>query len=138
MDLSSFKHLIGCGFAEDGRGPDRWNCGELILEVFRLAGLYVARPHYEPGDVRRNHRLFDLSVSKDWREVTPPYHDLDLVAIDERQIGSATHAGVYFEADGGQILHAVKDAGVCCDPFRVVRRYVLAVYRHEGLCRKSS
>jgi hypothetical protein len=130
MDVSIYSGLVGKPFAEDGRGPRAWNCGELVLEVFKRAGITVARPEYDGSVFDTEHRLFELGEFPDWTLADQPYQELDVIVLRNERFNAGVHCGLFVPPD--RILHAIEEVGVCCEALRRVKPWIIGVYRHRA------
>jgi cell wall-associated NlpC family hydrolase len=130
MTSAVYQGLVGLPYAEDGRGPDAYNCGELCLEVYRRAEIPVPRPEYTNGTPWTAKRILVLNENQDWQPVKRPFREFDLVVMSEREHDAATHCGVFIPPN--QVLH-VTDIEVCCQELRVLKRKytIVGVYRYR-------
>lgn len=98
-------------WAENGQGPDEWNCWAFVRHVLeREFGRSI--PPLPLGDepaIRRT--VAEWAPRREWRLQRGEPVESDLVLMR----GMDLHIGMWIEADGGGVLHCQRDRDVTFD-----------------------
>ncbi len=115
--------LIGKPFEIGARGPDKYDCYGLLVEVFKRAGSIV--PDYEsPSDGK----IIAIMMSKEielWEET-----HLEPGAALLFRIPGSTHVGVYLGND--KFIHSWQECGVLIERLTNWQQRLIGVYRYVG------
>jgi cell wall-associated NlpC family hydrolase len=102
----------GAAWEAGAEGPEAYDCWGLVRAVLRdQYGIELpAVPHVDRDDVREIVREFAGHPERvNWAPVTRPRGG-DVVELSHSRIPH--HVGVWVDADGGGVLHAVEGSGV--------------------------
>ena len=131
-------NYLGKPWKPGASGPNEFDCWGLISTVMReRAGIDVplapvARDRDDLRDVLREFQQSPLHI--DWLEIKKPERDLDGALMAQGKY--PVHVGLYINADGGKVLHAIKEGGVVCMSLATLRHNgfrVVRWYRHASL-----
>ena len=102
--------LIGCPYELGARGPERYDCWGLVIEIYRRAGVML--PQFNTGNLSRQDivRLM-LKESEDLARETDKPSNLTLAYAVRRG-----HVGVMLN---GRIVHAHRNLGVMSTPVQL-------------------
>lgn len=119
MNATDVNELIALPYAEDGFGPEEFNCWGLLLYVQRHY-FDTVMPIAPLGDSDACLALFDGQVHTGaWKKVLEPIHGCGALLRE----GAEPHVGVYLDLDGGGILHALRGVGVTWTPMALLRKH---------------
>ena len=139
MDIKTANGIVrlylGAPFKTGSYGPDTFDCYGLVWEVNRR---HADRelPRFDDIDyqlARLNAHINNQALSADWQRVDTPT-DFDIVLLQRNQ-ADAYHVGVYLDAGGGKILHALDGHGVVCNDRNALVRMgfkKVEFYRYAG------
>lgn len=131
MNYDFILPFLRAKFRHDAYGPDEFDCYGLVWYVnFHHNGVDLPRFDDMEGQLARiNAAIKGQAMSADWQQVEKP-QDFDVVLM--RRAGDAYHVGVWFNVDGGKVLHATPQ-GVLCNDLGGLRRMHfqhIQYYRH--------
>lgn len=125
ISIPDYVDLLGAPFERGARGPDKFDCYGLIIELHRRAG--VELPDFDsPGTVEEIAQIVDRETVGRWKRV--PLHTIGAV-LTFRVDGVGAHVGMLIER--GRFLHAVEDLGVTTARVNHAGFYPLAAYVYE-------
>lgn len=108
MQFEQYVDLLGVPFERGGRGPDRYDCYGLVIELYRRQGVNL--PDFEsPGTLEKIEQLLD-DESKKWRKV-PAMTPNSVIHFRVDTYGA--HVGVML--DGDRFIHTTDGTGVTTD-----------------------
>lgn len=118
LEIDMFEDLIGKPFADDGRGPDNYDCIGLCLEVFARMKIpvsdYDALTFPDISDKEQKATVLLDELARNWIPVNRPGYGI-LVAADYPFPGWVTHAGVCLDAE--RFIQALGRTGICISRF---------------------
>lgn len=131
MNYDFIQQFLRAKFRHDAYGPTEFDCYGLVWYInFHYHGVDLPRFDDMDGQLARiNATIQGQALSEDWQQVKEP-QDFDLVLM--RRAGDAYHVGIWFNVDGGKVLHATPQ-GVLCNDLGGLRRMHfqhIQYYRH--------
>ena len=103
---------IGKPFAAGSDGPDAFYCWGLVRHCWRTR-LGVELPLIEPANYGIRELVRTLATTPEfqaWRRTEQPA-EMDVAVMGHAK--HPHHVGLWVDANGGGILHAIEGAGVC-------------------------
>ena len=129
--MPNLEDLLSCQFADGGRGPDRWDCYGLCIEVFKRYGKDIPKDYFAPAlNSLAVYRQFKKVVG-DWELLTEPQTPC-LVAfsvLSKRRM--VNHVGVYI--GGGKFIHSCQGLNVTVSALSNInwRNSVIGYYKYK-------
>lgn len=129
MNINDF---VGKPFAEDGIGPEYYNCWALVVDAARTV-YGIDYPSYSeqystPLDYEELNNLISKEAKTNWKEV-PLGQEKPGDVIILRLRGNPLHAGLVIRK--GKMLHVYKGINTCIDKYDslVWKRRIDGIYR---------
>lgn len=110
IDIPEYIDLIGKPFEYSGRGPDKFDCYGLAVEIYKRAGFTL--PDYQSTDIIEAQANGFIHGAEHYFEqvIKPRNLDIILFQIMPKYI---THCGIY--VGYGRFLHITRKTLVSCE-----------------------
>lgn len=126
------NQYIGKPWVQGARGPDTFDCWGLLIHRYRHYG--VELPDVPGADLKTFWRLINREIQKptDWVRMLQPEEGF-AVALGGTEMFH--HVGLWTDADGGMVIHAVNMHNIIAQPIRGLKAsgmQRIQFFRHHG------
>lgn len=129
-------NYLGLEYEDFGRGPDKYDCLGLLIQIYKDHGIDIPDYAYKsPKDITHNQFIFDSQwETGDWEKVdNPKIGDVVMFKV----AGHVVHIGIM--VDQNSFIHAHESCGVAIDDINSIRwkNRLYGFYRHKSKCEFS-
>ena len=117
--MPDVSDLLLHSFANMGRGPDRWDCYGLCIEVFSRYGVVVPIDYVAQALDDEEVNAQADRVRGDWEKIVEPVEPCLITFSVLCGKGMVNHVGVYI--GGGRFIHSMRGLGVTISPLNDIK-----------------